>query len=198
MILRRPDIQELTSRCKQGAAILISAPFYSREGLNWVRPNSGGHIEFWTRFNPRDWASGVSDPPALLRYLESVGEEHVSLRVHRALHAKIYQVDATWSWIGSPNLSRSGFTSNIELVAELDAEETELLGNMVNDLRSSLKELPVPTLRAYIEDYRGRDWPVERFRYMEERRFSSSGQNGRQISLTRVGTPTHGAYTAAQ
>ena len=151
MILRRPDIQELTSRCEQGTAILISAPFYSQEGLNWVRPNPGGHVEFWTRFNPRDWAAGACDPPALLRYLENVGEERVALRVHRALHAKIYQVDATWSWIGSPNLSRAAFTSNIELVAELDAQETESLGNLVNDLRGSLKKLSVSDFRAYIE-----------------------------------------------
>ena len=151
MKLRLPDSQELTRRCERGTAILISAPFYSREGLTWVRPNPGGHVEFWTRFNPRDWAAGVSDPPALLRFLESVGEDRVSLRVHRALHAKIYQVDATWSWIGSPNLSRAAFTSNIELVAELDGEETESLGNMVDELRGRLRELPIPTLRAYIE-----------------------------------------------
>ena len=151
MRVRRPDIQELTSRCEQGTAILISAPYYSQEGLNWVRPIHGGHVEFWTRFNPRDWATGVADPPALLRYLENVGEERVSLRVHRALHAKIYQVDETWSWIGSPNLSRAAFTSNIEIVAELDADETESLGRIVNDLRSSLTVLPVTTFRAYID-----------------------------------------------
>ena len=151
MRLRRPDIQELRRNCERATRILISAPFYSQEGLNWVRPDSGGHVEFWTRFNPRDWAAGVSDPPALLRYLETVGEERASLRVHRALHAKIYQVDTTWSWIGSPNLSRAAFTSNIELVAEFDAEETKSLENMVIDLRGSLRELPVPTLRAYVE-----------------------------------------------
>ena len=151
MKLRLPDSQELTRRCERGTAILISAPFYSQEGLHWVRPHPGGHVEFWTRFNPRDWAAGVSDPPALLRYLEGVGEDRVSLRVHRALHAKIYQVDATWSWIGSPNLSRAAFTGNIELVAELDGEEAESLGNMVADLRGRLRELPVPTLRAYVE-----------------------------------------------
>lgn len=67
MRVRRPDIQELRRRCEQGTAILISAPFYSQEGLNWVRPISGGRVEFWTRFNPRDWAAGVADPPALLR-----------------------------------------------------------------------------------------------------------------------------------
>ena len=151
MKLRRPDIQGLTSRCNQGTTVLISAPYYSEEGLTWVRPNPGGHVEFWTRFNPRDWAAGVSDPPALLRYLDNVGEDRVSLRVHRALHAKIYQVDATWSWIGSPNLSRAAFTSNIELVAELDAEETASLRNMVDQFRGSLRELPVSTFRAYVE-----------------------------------------------
>ena len=151
MRLRHPDIRDLRRSCEGGTAILISAPYYSREGLNWIRPSSGGEVEFWTRFNPRDWAAGVSDPPALLRYLEKVGEERVSLRVHRALHAKIYLVDSTWSWIGSPNLSRAAFTSNIELVAELDPEETESLGNMVDDLRGSLRKLTVTDLRAYIE-----------------------------------------------
>ncbi len=151
MRLRQPDIHELQRACQRASAILISAPFYSQEGLNWVRPSPGGHVEFWTRFNPRDWAIGVSDPPALLRYLENVGEERVSLRVHRALHAKIYQVDTTWSWIGSPNLSRAAFTSNIELVAELEAHEIESLRQIVSDFRSSLKELSVPTFRDYIE-----------------------------------------------
>ena len=113
--------------------------------------SEGGHVEFWTRLNPHDWAAGVSDPPALLDYLANVGEERVSLRVHRALHAKIYQVDGAWSWIGSPNLSRSAFTSNIELVAELSAEENDSLGTFVNDLRSSLKQLPLTTLRAFVE-----------------------------------------------
>ena len=150
MKVRHPDIKELTSRCEDGAAVLISAPYYSRAGLEWVRPNAGGHVEFWTRFNPRDWAAGVADPPALLRYLEDLGEERVSLRVHRALHAKIYQVDA-WAWIGYPNLTRAAFTNNIELVAELNAEETESLENVVNGLRSRLRELPVPIFRAYIE-----------------------------------------------
>ena len=150
MRLRHPDIQELRRSCEGGTAILISAPYYSREGLNWIRPSPGGEVEFWTRFNPRDWAASVSDPPALLRYLEKVGEERVSLRVHRALHAKIYLVDSTWSWIGSPNLSRAAFSSNIEIVAELDPEETESLGKMVDDLRRSLRELPVSVLRDYI------------------------------------------------
>ena len=151
MQLRSPDIQLLTSKCKQGSSILISAPFYTEEGLNWVQPNPGGCVEFWTRFNPRDWAAGVSDPPALLRFLEKVGEERVSLRVHRALHAKIYQVDKTWSWIGSPNLTQAAFTSNIELVVELNGEENQYLGHIVNDLRSSLRELPIATLQAYID-----------------------------------------------
>lgn len=151
MKLRSPDSQELTSRCKQGAAILISAPFYSQEGLNWVQPNPEGHVEFWTRFNPRDWVARVSDPPALLHYLENLGEERASLRVHRSLHAKIYQVDKTWSWIGSPNLTRAAFTSNIELVVEFLDEENKSLENFVNDIRSSLRELPVTTLHAYID-----------------------------------------------
>ncbi len=151
MIFRHPDIPELTSRCRQGTVILVSAPFYSEEGLQWILPSNESAVEFWTRLNPHDWAVGVSDPPALLRYLDEIGEDRVSLRVHRALHAKIYQVDGDWAWIGSPNLTRSAFTSNIELVAELDAAESRLLENFVEDLRSSLKEISLATLRSFID-----------------------------------------------
>lgn len=174
MRLRHPDIRDLRRSCEGGTAILISAPYYSREGLKWIRPSPEGEVEFWTRFNPRDWAAGVSDPPALLRYLEKVGEERVSLRVHRALHAKIYLVDSTWSWIGSPNLSRAAFTSNIELVAELDPEETESLGNMVNELRGSLRELTVTDLRAYIDACQDAIHQVERLDARESDHFQAA------------------------
>ena len=42
MILKPPDIMELQAKCEQGATILIAAPFYSAEGLEWVRPKAGG------------------------------------------------------------------------------------------------------------------------------------------------------------
>ncbi len=149
MILKTPEIDELRDRCARGNTLLISAPFYTAEGLNWVRPENGGRVEFWTRLNPHDWKAGVCDPPALLSYLESI--EDVCLRVHRALHAKIYQVDSNWSWIGSPNLTRAAFTSNIELVAELASGDVDHLQKLVSDLRTYLYPLDLATFRDWID-----------------------------------------------
>ncbi len=149
MILRRPDIAELKKRCASGDNLLIAAPFYTEEALGWIRPSAGGHVEFWTRLNPHDWAAGVCDPPALLAFLASV--DKASLHVHRALHAKIYQVDGAWSWIGSPNLTRAAFTSNVELIAELSHPETELLDEYVRKQRTALRRLDLAEFRDFIE-----------------------------------------------
>jgi len=166
MRLRRPDIAEIQSRCANGHDLLISAPFYTAEALEWIRPSRDAHVEFWTRLNPHDWASGVCDPPALLAYLKSVG--NASLHVHRALHAKIYRVDHNWSWIGSPNLTRAGFTSNVELIAELDTPETDLLDKFVKEQRQALRSLELDDFRDFIETSKDAVELREETRYSED------------------------------
>jgi hypothetical protein len=150
MRLRIPSIPDLRDRCASGSELLVSAPFYSREGLSWVSPAEGGSVEFWSRLNPHDWATGVSNPPALLDYMRSLGEGNVTLRVHRALHAKVYMVNGTWSWVGSPNLSRAAFQRNVELVAEIAEEETRELSAFLDTLRASLVTLSMEQLEAFI------------------------------------------------
>ena len=151
MNLRKPSIEELTAKYSKADSVLVAAPFYSREGLEWVKPIDGGRVEFWTRLNPNDWASGVADPPALVNYLRAIGEDRVTLRVHRALHAKIYQVDGSWSWIGSPNLTRAAFTRNIELVAQLDESENRELEGLISSFRESLRLLTLEVLEDFVD-----------------------------------------------
>lgn len=151
MHLTLPSIPGLRDRCAAADEVLVSAPFYSREGLGWIRPPQGGKVEFWTRLNPHDWAVGVSDPPALLDFARKVGPGDVTIRVNRALHAKVYMVDREWSWIGSPNLSRAAFQRNVELVAELGQEETESLDVLLSDLRDRLRVVSLDDLETIVE-----------------------------------------------
>ena len=174
MYLRNPDIQELMSKCTDAHQILVSAPFFSKEGLEWVVPDGECDVEFWTRLNPHDWASGVSDPPALIDYLDRIGEERVTLLVHRALHAKIYQIDHTWSWIGSPNLTRAAFTNNIELVAELnESENTNLTGFLV-EFRRKLKRISLSRFRDYVEVTRDAIEKIERSPHQNSEDFEAA------------------------
>ena len=114
-------------------------------------PRPGGRIEFWSRLNPYDWAANVVDPPALLRFMNELGEDSVTLYFHRTLHAKIYQVDQVWSWIGSPNLTRSAFTTNVELVAEVRDNDVTILDHFIRDIRSSLKRVELSELSDFVE-----------------------------------------------
>ena len=151
MLFRPPSIDTLRDRCANASQILVSAPFYSEEGLNWLLPKTGCHLEFWSRLNPYDWAANVVDPPALIRFVNALGEDNISLYFHRTLHAKIYQVDNRWTWIGSPNLTRSAFTTNIELVAELIQSEVSELENYIHVMRSNLRKISLSELNNFVE-----------------------------------------------
>lgn len=139
-------------RCGTGAEILVSAPFYSASSLEWIRPSAGGRLEFWTRLNPFDWARGASDPEGLLRFLEDLGEERLSaLRVHRALHAKLYIVDEDWAWVGSANLSQNAFNRNVELICELEGEDARQACSAADSLRGSLTDISIEQLRDFVD-----------------------------------------------
>lgn len=100
--------------------------------------------------NPSDWLANAIDPPSLIDFVYRFSESRVSLRFHRALHAKIYLTDLNWSWVGSPNLTRSAFRDNVELVVEFNAEETPELSNFVNQMREKLRILSASALQEYV------------------------------------------------
>lgn len=147
----RPRAEALQARFAEGTEVLVSVPFYTRESLNWISPGDGGSLEFWTRLNPFDWANGVSDPEALLEFLDDLGDDRTHLRVHRALHAKIYVVDDQWAWVGSANLTVSAFNRNVEVACQLEDDEVAPVLDMVDGLRVSMTEIDTEDLRSFIE-----------------------------------------------
>lgn len=142
MRVSKPYRDSLKERCSGADSLLISAPFYSGNSLDWVRPKEAGSLEFWTRLNPYDWARGVADPESLLVFLEEIGPAKATLRVHRSLHAKIFLVDQQWAWVGSPNLSIAAFHRNIEIICEFEEpSEVEQIVAITEELRPQLAEL---------------------------------------------------------
>ncbi len=152
MRFREPDETILQDRCRQASEVLVSAPFFSDKALSWICPADGGTLEFWTRLNPYDWAAGSGNPEALLRFAHTIGENNFVLRVNPRLHAKIYIVDRSWAWIGSPNLSVAAFRQQIEVLGELDSEDDiRALEGVVSHLRRKIHPMPLQKLRDFVE-----------------------------------------------
>ena len=152
MRFREPDEGTLRGRCRRATEILISAPFFSEEALNWICPTQGGCVEFWTRLNPYDWAAGSGNPEALLNFANTVGESNFALRVNPRLHAKIYLVDNNWAWIGSANLSVAAFRQNVELMGEIEEQDDiAALQSIVGNLRSKIHPMSLQKLTDFVE-----------------------------------------------
>lgn len=143
-----PNWEDLQARCANGREVLVSAPFYSAEALEWITPHPEGKLELWTRLNPHDWAARFNDPEALLDYIDRLGRDRVSLLAHRALHAKFYVVDRSWGWVGSANLTLHAFQQNVEIVCELSSEqEVQSLLAQVDTLRPVMAPISVERLK---------------------------------------------------
>ncbi len=152
MRFREPDEATLQERCRHATQILISAPFFSEQALNWIHPTEGGCVEFWTRLNPYDWAAGTGNPEALLNFANVIGEDNFALRVNPRLHAKIYMVDDSWAWIGSANLSVAAFRQHVELMGEFEEQDDiGALHKIVGNLRRKIQPLPLQKLRDFVE-----------------------------------------------
>ena len=105
---------------------LVCSPYITSSGVDHlfdVLPDHVG-LELITRLSPSDWASGVSDPEAILTLLRlwHDGGNPTSLRVVQRLHAKLYSADDSRAILGSSNLSEGGFDHNVELVVELSGD----------------------------------------------------------------------------
>jgi hypothetical protein len=148
MRLCTPDPEELHRRSRKATSVLVSAPYYSSEGLNWITPGPDGVLEFWTRLNPYDWAAEVAHPPSLLKLASKLGERRFKLRAHRALHAKVYVADNSWAWIGSANLTAAGHRTNLEAGCEFVGEEVAEVSKLCDHLRGRTSAMRVEDLEA--------------------------------------------------
>jgi hypothetical protein len=145
---------EVISNAFAGAAKgLICTPYYSERGLQLLDPffDAAEEVEFWTRFSPLDWRSGVADMAALNRRVQSVLErgKTFDMRVSDDLHAKIYTSSGGRVILGSANLTWPGMTSNIEVICELTGSEASAFSTILE----SIKERLIPVSAQVFSDY---------------------------------------------
>ena len=134
---------------------LICTPYYSERGLQLLDPffDAAEEVEFWTRFSPLDWRSGVADMAALNRRVQSVLErgKTFDMRVSDDLHAKIYTSSGGRVILGSANLTWPGMTSNIEVICELTEGEATAFSSVLSVIRSRLTPVAAEVFSAYVD-----------------------------------------------
>ena len=134
---------------------LICTPYYSERGLQLLDPFFDGaeEVEFWTRFSPLDWRSGVADMGALNRRMQSVLQrgKTFDMRVSDDLHAKIYTSSGGRVILGSANLTWPGMTSNIEVICELTAGEATAFSSVLSVIRGRLTPVAAEVFSAYVD-----------------------------------------------
>ncbi len=146
------DLEAVIQSAKRG--LIICSPFYSETGLNHVRTSltSKLDIQIYTRISPSDWANRISDPEALLKFLQETSSEghSTALFVHQRLHAKAY-VSNKKALIGSSNLSDGGFEQNLEIMVILNAKAAnDVISLIESRIRPEARKVSIGELRNWI------------------------------------------------
>jgi hypothetical protein len=133
---------------------IICTPYYTERGLQLLDPffDAAEEVEFWTRFSPLDWRSGVADMEALRHRVQSVmtRQKKFALHVSDDLHAKIYSFSNSKVIIGSANLTWPGMTTNIEIICELTKADAAGFLPFLSNFRSRLTPVPVDVFADYV------------------------------------------------
>ena len=116
--------------------LLISSPFVSREGVDFVidhlskRSRSGIRLNFVTNLSPLNISQGVTDPEALRLLAERIAKTTI-IHLPR-LHAKVYIADRKRAIITSGNLTAGGLSRNYEY--GILATDPTIVADVRNDL----------------------------------------------------------------
>lgn len=133
----------------------ICTPYYSERGLALLDPffSVAEKVEFWTRFSPLDWRTGVADMSALKRRVQLVLDRGKVFHflVSDDLHAKIYSFSNDRVIIGSANLTWLALTSNLEVICELTEDEAVSFLRTLPKLRHRLTSVPADVFTAYVD-----------------------------------------------
>ena len=151
------DLEEVI-RSAQGELIICS-PFYSETGLNHVCVNLTTRvtIQIYTRISPSDWANRISDPEALLLFLQhaSARGHSAALFINQRLHAKAYVANKTKALVGSSNLSDGGFEQNIEMMVMLNGKSARDVASLIDSrIKPNAKKISVRQLRTWITQHK--------------------------------------------
>ena len=150
--------------------LVICSPYYSESGLNHVLSSLHGklNIKMYTRISPSDWANRISNPEALLVFLqESSDKGHsIELFVNQKLHAKIYVANRNKALVGSSNLSDGGFEQNLEMMVKLEGELARDVASLVeSQVKKGAKQLTINRLQTWIRNHRK---TIEKVRQISE------------------------------
>jgi hypothetical protein len=156
VIARWENLRSL-GRLSKGSFTAFS-PYYSPDGLKLIETSvpRTARIEFWTRLSLRDWAAGAADPLALSRLMDflSKSQRDLTLFVNPRLHAKAYFADVTHALVGSANLTNGGFSTNVELMLQLEGKAAAAALETLKVASSPLaKSISAAALSEWVRKY---------------------------------------------
>ena len=135
--------------------LLLCSPFISSPALNIVAeslPVSVTAVEVWTRLEPRDWLTGISDPEGLLDFMQQIKCKVGAVPVRQAsnLHAKIIVSNGPTALAGSANLTMGGFERNMEASRIVSGAEITELRTLVGQMRPRLQPVSQDQFEIFV------------------------------------------------
>ena len=155
MVWKFPNSADL-SEIVSGAidSLHICSPFITSSGIQMVTdalPSMPSNIEIWTKLDSRDWLTGASEPDSLLDFIDNLpGDIDVRMRKSEHLHAKFILANKTEAIVGSQNLTRGGYSRNIEIARIIRGTEVGEITHYVSIARSRLTYFSIEELREFV------------------------------------------------
>ena len=147
-------------RAAEGRLILCS-PYIRREALDTVAaafPDTVSSVEVWTKLDQRDWLLGASEPDGLRDFIDDLRDRtnSVSIRNGQNLHAKIIVSDGPRAIAGSANLTRGGYSRNLEIARLVTGVELDQLRNAAAAIRSNLAPVSDEQFHDFVAECMGK------------------------------------------
>jgi|GEM_PF-3798366 len=139
--------------------LIICSPFYSATGLKHVLDSLTQPliIRIFTRISPSDWANRISDPEALLIFLNDTEAKghRPALLVNQRLHAKAYVSNKKKALVGSSNLSDGGFEQNVEIMVVLSGNQAAAVADLIEQkIKPDAKKISPQKLKIWINRHK--------------------------------------------
>jgi len=146
-----PTFAGLRSVLNGGNDLFLCVPYFSQEGIQQVglALKRGKKVEFWLPLNVTNWVSGHSDFYALATALKSVANRgaDVRVRVKSTIHAKLYYArDKRSALITSANLTRAGFSSNVEIGLAVRGRACDQIDQWITQQEQHVPEIALDDL----------------------------------------------------
>jgi phosphatidylserine/phosphatidylglycerophosphate/cardiolipin synthase-like enzyme len=142
--------------------VWISSPWISTDGVDLLRqaiermgPRGLSVVDVWVRLNLQDRWAGLTDYFALDKLAEWLRKEGPGVRVtfwtSASLHAKIVWTERG-ALIGSANLTRAGYESNVEASVRLGPEECAAQAAFRETLQARMEIVRDERWREFVQE----------------------------------------------